>query len=101
MQHINSLIFILIHFLGTYRSCKQVSVPSTGTQALDVMCGNWGASRCTPYRWFEFMGTKSGYVPFQINYLNESSSDVDGFNPMNATTISCGVAPTVSTLLFV
>lgn len=33
---------------GTYDSCKQVSVPSTSQLALDMMCGEWGASRCSP-----------------------------------------------------
>lgn len=33
---------------GTYDSCKQVSVPSTSRLALDLMCGEWGASRCSP-----------------------------------------------------
>ena len=33
---------------GTYDSCKQVSVPSAGQLALDLMCGEWTSSRCSP-----------------------------------------------------
>ncbi|XP_063904619.1 NPC intracellular cholesterol transporter 1 homolog 1b isoform X3 [Zophobas morio] len=60
---------------GTYNSCKQVMVPSTGQKAIDLMCGTWGASKCTAKRWFDFMGTSGDsnpFVPFQINYLNNS-----------------------------
>ncbi|XP_045477645.1 NPC intracellular cholesterol transporter 1 isoform X2 [Harmonia axyridis] len=55
---------------GTFNSCKRVSVPSTGQLALDLMCGQWGAAKCTPYRWFEYMGQAgdNDFVPFQINY---------------------------------
>lgn len=35
---------------GVFDSCKKVYVPSTGTLALDIMCGSWGATRCTPLR---------------------------------------------------
>ncbi|CAG9824583.1 unnamed protein product [Phaedon cochleariae] len=38
------------YITGTFNSCIQVSVPSTGRKALDLMCGDWGASRCTPLR---------------------------------------------------
>jgi Niemann-Pick C1 protein len=32
---------------GTYNSCRQVYVPALGQLALDIMCGQWGASRCS------------------------------------------------------
>lgn len=36
---------------GTYDSCSKVSVPSTGQLALDIMCGQWGASRCSAIKY--------------------------------------------------
>lgn len=70
---------------GTYQSCKQVSVPSTGQLALDIMCGSWAAAKCTAERWFTFMGTKEGnaFVPFQMNYkfLSEPVGDFIPYNP--------------------
>ncbi|KAG5875522.1 hypothetical protein JTB14_013676 [Gonioctena quinquepunctata] len=74
---------------GTLNSCKQVSMPATGTKALDIMCGDWGATRCTPLRWFTYLGDKNTpQVPFQINYINETEPH-NGFIPLNPPTISC------------
>ncbi|CAH1135903.1 unnamed protein product [Ceutorhynchus assimilis] len=77
----------------TYNSCKQVSVPSTGQLALDLMCGSWGALQCTANRWFEFMGTAgpaNPFVPFQINYFNTSSTDkVGNFTPADPAITPC------------
>lgn len=33
-----------------YDSCKQVSYPSTGKLVLDVACGKWASTYCTPER---------------------------------------------------
>ncbi|VEN41348.1 unnamed protein product, partial [Callosobruchus maculatus] len=75
---------------GTFNSCIQVSVPATGTKALDLMCGQWGAVRCTPSRWFAYMGDKKTFsVPFQMNYINETKHPNNGFKPMDPTTIPC------------
>ncbi|KAI4456062.1 npc intracellular cholesterol transporter 1 [Holotrichia oblita] len=61
---------------GTYDSCKQVSVPSTGQLALDIMCGTWTSTRCTAKRWFDYMGNKdTPFVPFQINYKNTDATN--------------------------
>ncbi|XP_066248348.1 NPC intracellular cholesterol transporter 1 isoform X3 [Euwallacea similis] len=76
----------------TFASCKQVSVPFSGQLALDLMCGNWGALRCTPRRWFEFMGTagpSNPFVPFQINYINSTSAKVGNYTPMNPAITPC------------
>lgn len=78
-----------------------MSVPSTGTLALDVMCGPWGASKCSALRWYEFMGTKSTFVPFQINYRNQTKPLVDGFTPLNPTTTSCSKSIDVSIKKFI
>lgn len=69
----------------------QVIVPSTGKLALDVMCGEWGASRCSPKKWFEFMGDASGnlYVPFQITYITDP---VDDYIPLDPEIVPCNKA---------
>ncbi|XP_022916873.2 NPC intracellular cholesterol transporter 1 isoform X2 [Onthophagus taurus] len=76
---------------GTYQSCKQVSVPSTGQKALDIMCGSWTSTRCSAKRWFDYMGNKNTpFVPFPINYKNSSS---DGsFIPANPPVTPCSKA---------
>lgn len=80
----------------TYQSCKQVSVPSTGQLALDLMCGPWAAARCSAKRWFTFMGTfDDGYVPFQRTYVN-SSEPVNGFSPYEPPLTPCNKGLDVS-----
>lgn len=77
---------------GTFESCSQVQVPSTGLLALDLMCGDWGASRCSPTKWFTFMGDASGnlYVPFQITYKHyPNSTKVNGFTPLDPRVVPC------------
>ncbi|XP_050076475.1 NPC intracellular cholesterol transporter 1 isoform X2 [Anopheles maculipalpis] len=78
---------------GTFESCNQVSVPSTGQLALDLMCGDWGASRCSPTKWFHYMGDAENnlYVPFQIDYVAHSSSNetIDGYLPWNPRIVPC------------
>lgn len=55
------------------------------------MCGEWGASRCSPKKWFEFMGDAAGnlYVPFQITYITEP---VDDFIPLDPKIVPCNEA---------
>lgn len=69
-----------------------MSVPSTGQLALDLMCGEWGASRCSPMKWFKYMGDaeNNAYVPFQINYLAQNSSQpINGQIPLNPKVTPC------------
>ncbi|XP_063702707.1 NPC intracellular cholesterol transporter 1 [Culicoides brevitarsis] len=69
---------------GTFDSCKQVSTPSTGQLALDIMCGEWASLNCNPQRWFHYMGDMetNSYVPFQINYkLHGVNSTEPHMNP--------------------
>ncbi|XP_059468313.1 NPC intracellular cholesterol transporter 1 isoform X2 [Neocloeon triangulifer] len=74
---------------GTYNSCRQVYVPSAGQLALDVMCGSWGASRCSYKKWFDFLGDVSGpYVPFQINYVPTEEA-VDDIKPLDPLVVPC------------
>lgn len=101
VTYINAIeYFITNEFLeGTFQSCKQVSVPSTGQLALDIMCGSWGAAKCTAMRWFEYMGTASdsnAFVPFTIKFRNSTAKIVDGFTPLNPNVIPCNQAANVS-----
>ncbi|XP_066999010.2 NPC intracellular cholesterol transporter 1 [Anabrus simplex] len=75
---------------GTFNSCIQVSVPSTGQLALDLMCGEWGASRCSAHKWFTYMGDAQGnpYVPFQMTYI-PTNTPVDDFIPLNPGITPC------------
>lgn len=73
----------------------QVSVPSTGQLALDLMCGDWGASRCSPAKWFKYMGDAENnpYVPFQINYVAQNNSElVNGYIPLDPKVTPCSEA---------
>ncbi|XP_055709096.1 NPC intracellular cholesterol transporter 1 isoform X3 [Phlebotomus papatasi] len=80
---------------GTYSSCSQVSVPSTGQLALDLMCGEYGASRCSAKKWFHYMGDEEGnsYVPFQINYIAQADNrTINGFTPLDPLVVPCSRA---------
>lgn len=84
---------------GVYDSCKNVVIPSMGKLALDLMCGAWGASRCSPVRWYDFMGDNTeDVVPFQINYiLHNSTDEVNGFRPLDPKIVPCNESLDVST----
>lgn len=80
---------------GTYDSCKQVSMPSTGQLALDLMCGAWASQKCTAKRWFDYMGETEGnlFVPFKINYISQNSTaPVNGFKPLDSRIVPCNQA---------
>ncbi|XP_019872017.2 NPC intracellular cholesterol transporter 1 isoform X2 [Aethina tumida] len=83
------------YLTGTFSSCKSVSVPATGQKALDLMCGPWGSYRCNANRWFTYMGAVAGnpFVPFQINYRNNSDG---GFKPINPKVVPCNKGTTAS-----
>ncbi|XP_075151532.1 Niemann-Pick type C-1a isoform X2 [Haematobia irritans] len=77
---------------STYKSCSQVSVPSTGQLAMDIVCGDHTASRCSATKWFTYMGDANNiYVPFQITYVQHqnSSSIIDGYRPLDPQTVPC------------
>ncbi|XP_065352858.1 NPC intracellular cholesterol transporter 1 isoform X2 [Cloeon dipterum] len=74
---------------GTYNSCKGVYVPAAGQLAMDILCGVWGASRCTYKKWFDFLGDATGaFVPFQINYIATEVPD-DVISPLNPLVVPC------------
>lgn len=86
---------------GTFKSCSKVSVPSTGQYALDLMCGQWGASRCTAKKWFHYMGDAATnyYVPFQINYVI-GDEKVGNFTPVNPGVTPCSRGLDVSLFIY-
>ncbi|XP_029162853.1 NPC intracellular cholesterol transporter 1 isoform X4 [Nylanderia fulva] len=94
-KYINKIdVYITNKYLeGTFNSCNKVSVPSTGQLALDIMCGEWGASRCTPLKWFFYMGDaeNNAYVPFQITYKN-TDEPVGPFTPLDPLITPCNKA---------
>uniref|UniRef100_A0A1B0D1E4 Uncharacterized protein n=1 Tax=Phlebotomus papatasi TaxID=29031 RepID=A0A1B0D1E4_PHLPP len=66
------------YYNTTYESCANIVHPATGKFAMDIACGSFGSARCTPLRWFGFMGNRieNPLAPFQINYL--PSDDPEG-----------------------
>nr|XP_034176148.1 NPC intracellular cholesterol transporter 1 isoform X4 [Osmia lignaria] len=94
-KYVNKIeVYITNKYLeGTFNSCSKVSVPSTGQLAMDIMCGVWGASRCTPMKWFHYMGDaeNNGYVPFQITYKN-TDEPVGNFTPVDPIVTPCSKA---------
>ncbi|XP_014300205.2 NPC intracellular cholesterol transporter 1 isoform X2 [Microplitis demolitor] len=87
-------LFITNKYLqGTFTSCSKVSVPSLGQLALDLMCGHWGASKCTPQKWFTYMGDAATnlYVPFQINY-NATDTKYGPYTPLDPEVTPCSQA---------
>ncbi|KAG7205223.1 hypothetical protein KM043_018307 [Ampulex compressa] len=92
VKYINAMdVYITNKYLdGTFNSCNKVSVPSTGQLALDLMCGEWGASRCTAKKWFHYMGDAeyNSYVPFQITYIN-TDEPIGSFTPMDPKITPC------------
>lgn len=60
------------------------------------------ASRCSPTKWFEYMGDSSNnvYVPFQITYVQHESNStiIDGHKPLNPKTVPCSSPLNVSDL---
>ncbi|XP_012153839.1 Niemann-Pick type C-1a isoform X5 [Megachile rotundata] len=95
IEYVNKIdVFITNKYLeGTFNSCSKVSVPSTGQLAMDLMCGVWGASRCTPLKWFHYMGDaeNNAYVPFQITYIN-TDEPVGSFTPVDPVVTPCSKA---------
>ncbi|KAJ8971116.1 hypothetical protein NQ317_007664 [Molorchus minor] len=71
-----------------YESCQDVSLPSTGGSVLGSACGNYGATWCTPERWFEYMNDpdQNPFAPFLVTY-NSVSDNVSG--AMNFTIFNC------------
>ncbi|XP_021950793.1 NPC intracellular cholesterol transporter 1 isoform X2 [Folsomia candida] len=78
---------------STYESCRSVIMSSTNGPAMDFLCGPWGAYRCTPARWYDYMGsTTNGFSPFDIKYIYVGDNEtIPGVEPISGETFSCGV----------
>ncbi|KAJ8964878.1 hypothetical protein NQ314_004560 [Rhamnusium bicolor] len=74
-----------------YNSCKDVSLPSTGGSVLASACGNYGATWCTPERWFDYMNDpdQNPFAPFLVIY--DAVEDSFG-EAINYTTFECDTA---------
>ena len=65
---------------------------STNGPAMDFLCGPWGSYRCTPHRWFDYMGsTENGFSPFDIlyQYIGNDSIVPEGIVPFDYVTLGC------------
>ncbi|XP_049770366.1 NPC intracellular cholesterol transporter 1-like isoform X1 [Schistocerca cancellata] len=93
-EYVNGInVYVTEKYLsGTYNSCRGVSVPATGQLAFDLMCGEWGSSRCSAQKWFHFMGDAEGnpFVPLQMNYI--SNNVPVGYEAMDPPLIPCNVS---------
>ncbi|XP_048474448.1 LOW QUALITY PROTEIN: NPC1-like intracellular cholesterol transporter 1 [Rhincodon typus] len=55
---------------GSYNSCRNVRIPSTGGYAISPMCGKYGATLCNAERWLRFQGDSSnGLAPLDIQFV--------------------------------
>lgn len=72
-------------------------MPSSGQLALDLMCGEYGSSRCSPEKWFHNMGdSENPFVPFQIDYV-ASEKPVGNYTPLSPEITPCNKPVNVST----
>lgn len=61
---------------------------------MDLMCGSYGAAKCSPRNWFTFMGDGTNpYVPFQITYITNKTNNIpDAYIPIDPAVIPCNQA---------
>lgn len=66
------------------------------------MCGSWGAAKCTPKRWYFFMGdVNEDFVPFQINYQTQKlRAEFEGFDLLSPRIVPCNESVDVRTHIF-
>ncbi|OXA57471.1 Niemann-Pick C1 protein [Folsomia candida] len=57
------------HANASFDSCRNVMMGTANSLAMDFLCGPWGSHRCTPQRWYDYMGSvRNTYAPFNIFY---------------------------------
>ncbi|XP_016911679.2 NPC intracellular cholesterol transporter 1 homolog 1b-like [Apis cerana] len=61
----------------TYDSCKNVVMPQSGKLAMDLACGIYDASTCTPKLWYEYQGNpdQNIFVSFRMIFITELSKN--------------------------
>nr|XP_043883085.1 NPC1-like intracellular cholesterol transporter 1 isoform X1 [Solea senegalensis] len=79
---------------GSFQSCKNVRIPSTGGFAISAMCGRYGAKLCNAQRWFDFQGDSSnGLAPLDIDFTLVKEGDTQGLPkgvvPYNGRALMC------------
>uniref|UniRef100_A0A8C7YL57 NPC1 like intracellular cholesterol transporter 1 n=1 Tax=Oryzias sinensis TaxID=183150 RepID=A0A8C7YL57_9TELE len=77
-----------------FQSCKNVRLPATGGFAISTMCGRYGATLCTPQRWYDFQGDSSnGLAPLDIDFHLIKGHDTtglpEGVIPYNGRALKC------------
>uniref|UniRef100_A0A3P9K427 NPC1 like intracellular cholesterol transporter 1 n=2 Tax=Oryzias latipes TaxID=8090 RepID=A0A3P9K427_ORYLA len=77
-----------------FQSCKNVRLPATGGFAISTMCGRYGATLCTPQRWYDFQGDSSnGLAPLDIDFYLINGHDTtglpEGVIPYNGIALKC------------
>lgn len=91
VQYVKELDYAVDSSFGDrlFDSCKNVSNPTTGAKALDIICGNW-PDGCNGQNWLTFLTDKSinNMVPFKIN-VKYSVEDTEMSDLMNAETFRC------------
>ncbi|XP_063229747.1 NPC intracellular cholesterol transporter 1 homolog 1b-like [Bacillus rossius redtenbacheri] len=78
---------------GTYNSCSEVSLVSSGGKVVDVMCINNGITGCSAERFFGYMGSLKDDIlaPFQMNYILGDTAP-SGVTPYNEKAVPCNSA---------
>ncbi|KAG6801155.1 NPC intracellular cholesterol transporter 1 1b [Apis mellifera caucasica] len=75
----------------TYDSCKYVVMPQSGKLAMDLACGIYDASTCTPKLWYEYQGNpdQNIFVSFRMLFITELSSKNQSMKLWNASVKKC------------
>ncbi|KAB0803649.1 hypothetical protein PPYR_00619 [Photinus pyralis] len=79
-NYITSMSFNLSneYMEGTFKSCRNVALPSSGDLVLGTTCGSWGEKNCTPDRWFDYFGLGNSLAPYPIRFLGVPKDSEDG-----------------------
>eukprot|EP00126_Sphaerothecum_destruens_P005443 Sdes_comp18772_c0_seq3m9169 len=94
---VSEIRFSVTSFFATslYESCQDVYMPQNNQKVMTFMC-LVSDPPCDPYKWLNFLGTKSDMgSPFQINfnYVNSTSLlypfHTDHISPLNSTNLRC------------
>ncbi|XP_048846056.1 NPC1-like intracellular cholesterol transporter 1 [Brienomyrus brachyistius] len=77
---------------AAFKSCRNVRIPATGGFAIATMCGRYGATLCTPQRWYDFQGDSSnGLAPLDIDFrlIPPGASVPPGIVPFAGKALGC------------
>ncbi|KAK5648998.1 hypothetical protein RI129_003890 [Pyrocoelia pectoralis] len=90
-EYITSMSFYLSteYMEGSYNSCRNVALPSSGDLVLGTTCGDWGVKNCTPQRWFDYFGLGNSLAPYPIRFLGVPNNSPDSKFHAEETSSSC------------